>query len=25
VSMILNTFGVPLDPGQVLDPDLKGY
>ncbi|MFM8375199.1 MAG: carboxymuconolactone decarboxylase family protein [Phenylobacterium sp.] len=25
VSMILNTFGVPLDPGQTLDPDLKGY
>lgn len=25
VSMILNTFGVPLDPGQGLDPDLKGY
>lgn len=25
VSMILNTFGVPLDPGQVLDPDLKAY
>ena len=25
VSMILNTFGVPLDAGQVLDPDLKGY
>ncbi len=25
VSMILNTFGIPLDPGQVLDPDLKGY
>lgn len=23
VSMILNTFGVPLDAGQVLDPDLK--
>ncbi|WP_397394293.1 carboxymuconolactone decarboxylase family protein [Phenylobacterium sp.] len=25
VSMILNTFGVPLDAGQVLDPDLKGF
>lgn len=25
VSMILNTFGVPLDEGQTLDPDLKGY
>lgn len=24
VSMILNTFGVPLDEGQTLDPDLKG-
>lgn len=24
VSMILNSFGVQLDPGQVLDPDLKG-
>ena len=23
VSMILNTFGVQLDPGQTLDPDLK--
>ena len=23
VSMILNTFGVQLDPGQRLDPDLK--
>ncbi len=23
VSMILNTFGVQLDPGQVLDPELK--
>ena len=22
VCMMLNTFGVPLDPGQVLDPDL---
>jgi 4-carboxymuconolactone decarboxylase len=25
VSMILNTFGVQLDEGQVLDPDLKGF
>lgn len=25
VSMILNTFGVQLDPGQTLDPDLKGF
>jgi alkylhydroperoxidase family enzyme len=25
VSMFLNTFGVQLDPGQTLDPDLKGY
>lgn len=24
VSMLLNTFGVQLDPGQVLDPQLKG-
>lgn len=24
VSMMLNTFGVPLDPGQTLDPDLRG-
>jgi 4-carboxymuconolactone decarboxylase len=24
VSMILNTFGVPLEEGQSLDPDLKG-
>jgi alkylhydroperoxidase family enzyme len=24
VSMFLNTFGVQLDPGQTLDPDLKG-
>lgn len=24
VSMMLNTFGVQLDPGQTLDPDLKG-
>lgn len=24
VSMILNTFGVQLDDGQVLDPDLRG-
>jgi 4-carboxymuconolactone decarboxylase len=25
VSMILNTFGVQLDPGQTLDPELKAY
>lgn len=25
VSMMLNTFGVQLDEGQVLDPDLKAY
>ena len=25
VSMILNTFGVQLDAGQALDPDLKGF
>jgi 4-carboxymuconolactone decarboxylase len=25
VSMILNTFGVQLDDGQTLDPDLKGF
>ena len=25
VSMILNTFGVQLDAGQTLDPDLKGF
>ena len=25
VSMLLNTFGVQLDPGQVLDPQLKGF
>jgi 4-carboxymuconolactone decarboxylase len=25
VSMFLNTFGVQLDPGQTLDPDLKTY
>ena len=25
VSMLLNSFGVQLDEGQVLDPDLKGY
>lgn len=25
VCMILNTFGVPLDNGQVLDPDLKAF
>lgn len=24
VSMMLNTFGVQLDPGQTLDPDLDG-
>ena len=24
VSMILNSFGVQLDPGQILDPDLDG-
>jgi 4-carboxymuconolactone decarboxylase len=24
VSMILNSFGVQLDPGQTLDPDLDG-
>ena len=24
VSMLLNTFGVQLDAGQVLDPQLKG-
>jgi hypothetical protein len=24
VSMFLNTFGVQLDEGQTLDPDLKG-
>jgi 4-carboxymuconolactone decarboxylase len=24
VSMFLNTFGVQLEPGQALDPDLKG-
>jgi 4-carboxymuconolactone decarboxylase len=24
VSMLLNTFGVQLEPGQTLDPDLKG-
>lgn len=24
VSMFLNTFGVQLDPGLILDPDLKG-
>ncbi|HEY1427562.1 MAG TPA: carboxymuconolactone decarboxylase family protein [Caulobacteraceae bacterium] len=24
VSMFLNTFGVQLDPGQTLDPDLRG-
>jgi alkylhydroperoxidase family enzyme len=25
VSMMLNTFGVQLDAGQVLDPELKGF
>jgi 4-carboxymuconolactone decarboxylase len=25
VSMILNTFGVQLDPGLTLDPDLKAF
>ena len=25
VSMFLNSFGVQLDPGQTLDPDLKGF
>lgn len=25
VSMILNSFGVQLDKGQTLDPDLKGF
>jgi hypothetical protein len=25
VSMMLNTFGVQLDEGQVLDPELKGF
>lgn len=25
VSMLLNTFGVQLDEGQTLDPELKGY
>jgi alkylhydroperoxidase family enzyme len=25
VSMMLNTFGVQLEPGQTLDPDLKGF
>jgi alkylhydroperoxidase family enzyme len=25
VSMMLNSFGVQLDPGQVLDPDLKAF
>ena len=25
VSMILNSFGVQLDEGQTLDPELKGY
>ena len=25
VSMLLNSFGVQLDEGQVLDPDFKGF
>ena len=25
VSMILNTFGVQLDAGQTLDPDLQAF
>ena len=25
VSMLLNSFGVQLDAGQTLDPDLKGF
>ena len=25
VSMFLTTFGVQLDEGQTLDPDLKGF
>ena len=25
VSMILNSFGVQLEPHQSLDPDLKAY
>jgi 4-carboxymuconolactone decarboxylase len=25
VSMLLNSFGVQLDDGQVLDPDLRGF
>jgi hypothetical protein len=25
VSMMLNTFGVQLDAGQTLDPDLAAY
>jgi 4-carboxymuconolactone decarboxylase len=25
VSMLLNSFGVQLDEGQALDPDLKGF
>jgi hypothetical protein len=25
VSMLLNTFGVQLEEGLALDPDLKGY
>ncbi len=25
LSMIVNSFGVPLDPGQTLDPDLRRF
>jgi hypothetical protein len=25
VSMILNSFGIQLDKGQTLDPDLKAF
>jgi hypothetical protein len=25
VCMMLNSFGVQLDEGQALDPDLKGF
>ena len=25
VCMMLNSFGVQLDTGQTLDPDLKGF
>ena len=25
VSMLLNSFGVQLDEGQVLDPDLRAF